>query len=511
MKLIDLISELPQDVQRELGQAGPRDAYIPLGRIETRITSPEYLNAVLANLTAVEKEVLRDVLSEGGESLLAETEKRLSRLGPPEVSSAIGALRSRALLFTPRAARQKLGGDLLFLPPQSFSLCHARVPAEPRLGLCLIKGLDRRALEALVSRYRCPVVGDLAASYVSSFRAHLRDEARLRAAGAGLPAEALRALERLMDSGGQMSRDDWIAAFVPKAQRAQFWTRPWPPEKELADRGLAFTLPIFHPPLSVIPSDERERFAKVLLQSRQSAVDSALAKGDLGRAPARTATNEGNLLRDLRAFLAASAAGIVRATQAGQVTRADVKRLAPAFALLRDEAYYPDFVASLGLAIGIAAIAEDAAEERRVVVAGEGASFFEQGFASHERVFRAWLAGRFWNEGSPRRLMEGEADKDVVMAANRVPVVRAREALLRGLALCPSERWVRLSAVQALAREMGYFALFETADAAGPPPVPPAELLRRIVAETLLWIGVVRVEEASEDPGVCLTPLGAAL
>lgn len=511
MKLIDLIAELSQDRQRELGQAGPRDFYIPLGRIERRITSPEYLDAVLSNLTAVEREVLRDVLSEGGESLLAETVARLARLGAAEVTAAIGALRDRAILFIPRAAKQKIGGDLLFLPPQNFSLCHARVPAEPRLGLCLLKAIDRRSLEALTARGRFSVQGDFAISHVLAFRAYLRDEAHLRAAIAGLPPEALRALERLMDAGGQMPRDDWIAAFVPKAQRAQYWTRPWPPEKELADRGLAFTLPIFHPPLSVVPADERERFARALLESRQFAVDAALSRGDLGRAPARTATNEGNLLRDLRTFLAASAAGNVRATQGGQVTRADVKRLAPAFALLRDEAYYPDFVASLALALGIAAIADGPSNERRVVVAGEGAAFFEQGFAAHERTFRAWLAGRFWNEGSPRRLMEGETDKDVLMAANRVPIVRAREALLRGLALCPPDRWLRLSAVQALAKEMGFFALFETSDATGPPPVPPAELLRRIVAETLLWIGVVRVEEAADDPGVCLTPLGAAL
>lgn len=510
MKLIDLINELPDDIKRELGQAGPRDAYIPLGRIEARITSPEYLNAVLANLTAVEKEVLRDVLSEGGESLLSETERRLARLGAAELKTAIGALTSRAILFVPRAAKQR-GGDLLFLPPQNFSLCHARIPAEPRLGLCLMKALDRRALEALTARYRCDVVGDLATSHVSAFRACLHDERRLRAAIAGLPKEALRALERLMESGGQMPRDDWMAAFVPKAQRAQYWIRPWPPEKELADRGLAFTLPIFHPPLSVVPSDERERFAAVLLEARRSAIDSALAEGEIGRSPARTTTNEGNLLRDLRAFLAASAAGIVRATQAGQVARADVKRLAPAFALLRDEAYYPDFVASLSLALGIVAIAEDPAGERRVVVSGEGPAFFEEGFAAHERAFRAWLAGRFWNEGSPRRLLEGETDKDVLMAANRVPVVRAREAVLRGLALCPPGRWFHLSAVQALAGQMGFFSLFETADSAGPPPVPPAELLRRIVAESLLWIGVVRVEEAADDPGVCLTPLGAAL
>jgi len=518
VKLIDLIAELPETLQRELAgvpaasaQLHPRDNYVSLGALERKITSPEYLNPVLANLTAEEKEVLRDVLSEGGEALLAEAEQRLARLGAAAVSAAVDALRRRGLLFSPRLARQKLGAEILFLPPQNFSLCHARVPAEPRLGLCLLKAIDRRALEQLTSRARCVVRGDFAISHVLAFRAHLRDEAHLRAAVAGLPPDALRALVRLLDAGGRMSRDEWIAGFVPKAERQRYWSQPWPPERELAERGLAFTLPIFHPPIAVVPADELPRFSKVLLESRQAAVDGALAAGDLGRAPARTATNEGNLLRDVRAFLAASAAGLLRATQAGQVARADLKRLAPAFALLREEAYYPDFVASIALAIGIAGVTEGDDDRRRIAVAGEGAAFFAKGFEAHERAFRAWLAGRFWNEGSPRRLMEGETDKDVVIAANRVPVVRAREALLRGLALCPPERWLRLSAVQALAREMGYFALFETADPSEPPPVPPAELLRRMVAESLLWIGVVRVEEDASDPGVCLTPLGASL
>ncbi|HVO32938.1 MAG TPA: helicase-associated domain-containing protein [Elusimicrobiota bacterium] len=465
--LNDLLKSLPTDqlgtMRRGLRLSGDAD----LPRIAQRLNHSDRIREFFAQLDPAEKNVLRYVLSQGGEAAESEIIEQL-----PEAPPALRTLREKFLLFAEP------------VDPSGRMLCIAQ---EHRRFISLTP--DEKATTAgLVLRQPRAYIDDLAGLFQWDDAARARPSAALKRqwlTGERLSeflaqqSEPVRQLwTRFVESDGILEMRTLQRFGIEPAVPPLGTLRPEDPLAWLYGHGLAFPNELPRPASYRIPSD---------ILSRVSATQAGKRLAPARHVPGQLRAWGLRVLSDIQFLAALQASGRLQFTQNDIPLRHQLRAFLKALGVPEE---------NYGLFLNLALEAFLATVVNRTTQA-----LNDNPAEAMSRLIAYWRDGDRWQESSDfrdlRRSPDGVGDR--TLKARRLTVLKALEALpvRQWIAYKDFEEWVYVLGWKRLdsgnQRGDAYYHNDRWPKRTFVPDLSPRDTLASMVAECLVWLGLVDV------------------